>query len=1053
MLPRWQCLARASPLRSSSVLPVSGYQLWQTHEGLCRGRPCLGRRHLAHGLWRCQSTHYLEGPWSDAAAEEPPARTPIRERLRHWVPADDELPRARAIPGDMPVLGGMANMLSRTQSTGSSTLDEIRSGDVSHADSPEGEPDSQDSEGAIVGIGRRSPGDLVELRSIGSRVPVFGIYLGFFGNRNHVYGVNGKWITSVGLSSRFTVPGFASLDEMEPVLAKIPRDATPDVFDDLRNNDKGPSRKDGVGLLVKMTRFRAQSEAVYQANLSNLETARKLLSQSDRPKHLSLLEIADILLLASLKTDAGFSAPALHAVHTALDRSETGFSRLSSSGDCHRPDHLVEVFPQEWDDVVARVVAMVRLYTNSRLDSDLYGLGFCTFLREAREAVVQSRRKREWTSHGMLKSSPVDVDNPHWSPSSRDVISFLEWWASYDLFDAGSRFHAYGPLILRALELYGDADLDQRTAWTFLQEITHIAPWEVPSRYKVRLPGVRITRGGGLSRASPGRLKESLRPDVAAGAREPRTGERVFCIDGPTTIIVDDGISLQPSDKPGEYWIHVHTADPASAIKPDSDLCRFLELIPETVYLPGHFQPMIPLELGERDWADYKSEGVAKQFSLAAGTPALTFSAKVNDAGHLLDYRIEPSRLADVVYLDPDDVSRFCNEPPAPRLAGYSFTVGTPPESGPYVPRRAVVAVKDLDEPGQNDLRTLYRLGQAIKQRRLSRGAWPYFFPKPAVSVSFHKGSRELRELGFVRVLPADPYVEVGNESSMGCAIVAVCMVLAGEVAARWCSSRGISIPFRRDSKLGHNADAAFAYATKEIYPLIKRGVEPTLKQRQELAKQTGGIETASEPGPYFLLGLDMYAKATSPLRRFADLVVHWQIHAALAHEREMGRRLDPSVDALDDMLPFTVAELSKMLPLLQMREKMARAMSRGILDWIVMALVRAWRFEGQALPPICFTVESRWGQGLLGRIDLFGLDAALDVDGLHGLRLLKDTQIGDQFEVELADMNVYSRHVLVKAKRFLGPGTDAGSSQQPALDEIASSSSRLASATEPALA
>jgi len=38
-----------------------------------------------------------------------------------------------------------------------------------------------------------------------------------------------------------------------------------------------------------------------------------------------------------------------------------------------------------------------------------------------------------------------------------------------------------------------------------------------------------------------------------------------------------------------------------------------------------------------------------------------------------------------------------------------------------------------------------------------------------------------------------------------------------------------------------------------------------------------------SEPGPHAGLGLDIYTQATSPLRRYADLVVHQQLRAYLS--------------------------------------------------------------------------------------------------------------------------------------------------------------------------
>lgn len=876
-------------------------------------------------------------------------------------------------------------------------------------------------------------------RQSGSRMPVFAVYLGFFGDRNHFYAVNGKWITSMGFTSLFTVANFATPSELESVLAKIPKSATPEDFDELRRSERGPSREDGIVLINRMNDFRRKSESIYQTNLARLDGARTLLSNSRNVKYLSLFEIADVLLPATLKGEHGFHPPALYAVHTALYRNEVGFVPLSPSSDCHRRDHLFEVSPQNFTNIINRIAMMVREYTDASAKrtrplrpAELEETTLGQFVLQAREAVSRSRQQREWTPHGILKtSSGTDLKKVDWTQPSKDVITFLEWWASYDLFDAGSRFHSYGALILRALGLYQDASLDQSTAWTFLQEVGVIAPWEILSRYRVRFPNVTIDRGGGLVRDQPKDLEQSMRPDIAADARRQQSGATIFCIDAPSTVLIDDGVSLEYTDKADEFWIHIHAADPASAIAPNSELCKFMELIPENIYLPGHFQAMLPSELAEEDSKDYGSESLTTRFSLRSGGPALTFSAKVNDAGDILDQKIEPSVLDKVKYLDPEDVSSFCSEPSPPLSHGYHLSVGTRPTQEQALPARPIIAARNLETTEQNDLLTLYRLAEAIKQKRLSKGAWPYFFPRPSVSVAFNEVARGDSAQPATR-LPADPYIEVGQEASNGCSVVANSMVLAGHIAARWCSSRGIPVPYRRDMKTAQNFDAAFEYATKEIYPLIREGIEPTPGQRQELSRLTGGIEISSQPGPYFLLGLDMYAKSTSPLRRFSDLLVHWQIHAALAYERRMNRAIDPAVDDIGKILPFTSAELSNTLPLLQMREKMARAVSRGTLDWILIALVRAWRFEGTAPRTLRFKVGSRWRQGLLGRLDMFDLNAVLDIAGLDGVRLIKDVQVGDEFEVELADVNVHSRQILVRATRYLGGDSRRHSRAQP---------------------
>ncbi|TFB04358.1 hypothetical protein CCMA1212_003650 [Trichoderma ghanense] len=995
--------------------------------GLQRPQPQYGQSHVPKSVPQPES------------ADQYASYLPIRKRLRLWTAQYGEQTNPDSMPPDMVLYGGVSNHLSRTQSTGSSEMDQLRPVQTGMTDEFDEDLGDDEPETAAVGVSTRQPGDLVELKQTGSRVPLFAIYLGYFGERNHFYASNGRWLTSMGYSPLFTVAKFVSQEELAPVMAKMPKNGSPELFEELRRNDRGPSRDDGARLIEKMVEFRLKADTVHQSNLSKLDAVRTFLSSRRQVSYLSLFEIADILLPASLKANGQFPPFALYAVHAALYQNDIGFRPLSPTSDCHRRDHLFEVFPQAHTNVINRVVTMVRDYTatsGKRLrqptPDDLEDTALGLFILQARRTVLASRSKRQWTPHGILTPADgMELPQPEWSQPSKDIIAFLEWWASYDLFEPGSRFHGYGALILRALQLYDDAVLDQSTAWTFLQEIGIIPPWEVPSRYKVRFPEVKITRGGGLEREIPRDIENSKRPDIAAGSRRAHTQSTIFCIDAVSTMVIDDGISLERTDNPDEFWLHVHAADPASSIKPNSDLCKFMELIPENIYLPGHFQAMLPSNLGEEDDAkDYASDGLVGQFSLKSGSPALTFSAKVNRAGDLLDFKVEPSTLDRVVYLDPEDVSRFCNEPPPPPVPSYSLTVGTLQGNGEPEVNRPMTAAEDLDASSKEDLLMLYQLAEALRSKRLSKGAWPYFFPRPSVSVKQGDAPDATETSNF---LPADPYIKAAYEASTGCSVVSNTMVLAGEIAARWCSSRGIPIPYRRDVKFRHGGKEAFDYATKHIYPLIQKGIEPSGSQRQELIRHTGGIEIASQPGPYFLLGLDMYAKATSPLRRFSDLLVHWQIHAALAHERKTKRTIDPDIDNLDAILPFTTRQLATTLPLLQVREKMARTVSRGIFEWILIALVRAWRFEKTAPEKLRFTVGSRWRQGCIGKVDFFDLHAVMDIEGLNQKVLIKDVRVGDQFEVELADVNVHSRRIAVKALKYLGSNAGEASSM-PAL-------------------
>lgn len=930
--------------------------------------------------------------------------------------------------------GTVSNINTRMMSTGASEFDYFKS-------APEGMVEgtmitgNDDVETAMVGSNERAPGDLVEMKQPGIRSPIFAVYLGYFGSRHHFYTNNGRWVVSLGFSAIFTVSNFSTATEIQPLLDTFPKDATPDEYNALRRADKGPSREVGSVLMERMNKFIASADKYYQDSLTNLDRARALISDGKRTKYLSLFEIADMLLPQSARKGDSFPPPALYAVHTALYRNDFVFRPLSPTSDCHRRDHLFEVFPYHDIMMINRITTMVRDYSqkmgeNGRAPSpkELSSNAFGSFVLRAREIVKANREKRLFTPFGIVApTSGVTLGTPEWSRAQMDVIRYLEWWASYELFEPSSRFHSYGSMILRALELYDDVLLDQTTAWTFLQEVGMIPPWEIPSRYKVRFPGVQIQSGGGLIRKKPHTFEESRRPDIAGGSRKEWKGVNVLCIDAPSTMIIDDGVSLERTDKADEFWIHIHTADPASGILPNSELGKFMELIPENIYLPGHFQAMLPSDIGTEDSNDYKSEGLIKTYSLAAGRPTLTFSTKVNEGGELLEYKVEPGMLDKVTYLDPVDVAQFCEEPAPPPAPGQALAVGSLPAKADQPPNRPMTIADNLDSDSKQDLLVLYRLGEALKKKRLEKGAWPYFAPKPSVTVAFEDVPAVTPGEG-VNVLPPDPYIKVGYDAFNGASVVSNTMVLAGEIAARWCSDRGIAVPYRKDVHSSTNFAGIYEYATKELFPLLRNGIQPSASQRQELNRLTGGIEISATPGPYFMLGLDMYAKATSPLRRFSDLILHWQVHAALAHEREVKRQIDASVDDLDQILPFTSETIDNTLSLLHMREKMARVLSYGVKEWILIAVLRDWKFENRPPRKLRFTVDSAWSKGLMGRIDLFDLDALLTIPDLNSLALMKDIKVGDAFEVEITNMNVHQKEIFVKAVKYLGPDDKAAS-------------------------
>ncbi len=95
-------------------------------------------------------------------------------------------------------------------------------------------------------------------------------------------------------------------------------------------------------------------------------------------------------------------------------------------------------------------------------------------------------------------------------------------------------------------------------------------------------------------------------------------------------------------------------------------------------------------------------------------------------------------------------------------------------------------------------------------------------------------------------------------------AMVTDAMLLAGVAAARFCHERGIPIPYATQAlpdDLDTATDLAAMYARR-------RRFKPT--------------RLLGEPELHAGLGLAIYTRATSPLRRYSDLLVHQQIRAEL---------------------------------------------------------------------------------------------------------------------------------------------------------------------------
>lgn len=168
-----------------------------------------------------------------------------------------------------------------------------------------------------------------------------------------------------------------------------------------------------------------------------------------------------------------------------------------------------------------------------------------------------------------------------------------------------------------------------------------------------------------------------------------------------------------------------------------------------------------------------------------------------------------------------------------------------------------------LDEEPFAGLRSL---GDRFRARRASAGATSLELPE--VSVRVIDGDVVIRPLFRL----------------MSRALVSEAMVLAGEAVARFSLEREIPIPFVSQPP-GDVVGSAEPLGLAAMYAR-RRTFRPT--------------RLVASPEPHSGLGLSLYTRATSPLRRYSDLLVHHQLRAwimgrALLSVQEMTERIAES--------------------------------------------------------------------------------------------------------------------------------------------------------------
>eukprot|EP00752_Nemacystus_decipiens_P004584 g4184.t1 len=314
---------------------------------------------------------------------------------------------------------------------------------------------------------------------------------------------------------------------------------------------------------------------------------------------------------------------------------------------------------------------------------------------------------------------------------------------------------------------------------------------------------------------------ESPPPDPEAGIRRDLTHLKVYAIDSEDTNEVDDGLSVETlPDGAGErIWVHI--ADVSRWVPEGTPLYEEARRRRTTIYLPEGPVPMFPPEV---------AHGV---LSLRAGKESYSLSMGITlgEAGDITDVMVTPSLVRVTYRLTYDDVEDML----ANGIAGSD----------------------------ERELGRLDKLAQLRYRYRCDQGSVDRFQKGPDHSIKAIENPSVPGGYD-VKVIMEDP-------SSRSIRLVTEMMVLVGEGMGSIGGREGIPLPFRHQQPPD-------SFPEDELNSLPEKYC-----RAQGAYRYMSPATMATKPRQHWGLGLASYVQWSSPIRRYLDLLAHYQVKRWLA--------------------------------------------------------------------------------------------------------------------------------------------------------------------------
>lgn len=654
-------------------------------------------------------------------------------------------------------------------------------------------------------------------------------------------------------------------------------------------------------VLEKVRDFTKESARLYSAKRTQFDNLYERIALKDEPTTITLFEAAEEIF------GKKFGDKELYATHLALMGDG---ARYMADKAVHRATSTFTVRSKADVAMIEFVTQHVRKSTskediikkqrNAARNVDQME-PIDNFIKKAKFLIDLSRRYKKGDLKEESLVERVGVQEIVWDKNDMFFINYVK--ASVMKYGAQSTpMEGLVPAILRATNRYTDM-LDAVVGYQFLAEIGAWSPWEnlALRQQNVTFPGYGTSKVTDEDEEmvtridTPGAVEEMNLKDCLKDIRKDWGQLEVYCIDDASAHEIDDGISLERVSET-ENWVHVHIANPTAFLPQRHWLSDVAFRRKQTIYLPERTYPMLPTSL-------------TNLIGMGPNRGVMTISAKINKAGEILDYNVQAGFVRDVKRFTYDAISEVLGEP---KKELHTYQIGKFPE--PTYNKNPKV---EFSEKQVEDFKTLSGIALACRERRVRDNFIECHTPTYEVDVyglnsSIHPSNSE--EPFLYRGHPSIRLtVDRDNNPGLSNFMVSEIMQLANSVVAKFCKEKDIAVPYRV---------MEYDYQRGDLIKHFLNEVAPTRNKQGRLDYEVGlryimflgQTSLSATPKPHRLMGLeDGYVRATSPLRRYSDMIAHWQIQAHLlgksprTHKQLSG--IIPEMDRGERLAQFTAKE------------------------------------------------------------------------------------------------------------------------------------------------